>query len=726
MASEQLATFLEDDIEHTSSRPNIDEKVLECAICEGRLNNPKYLSCHHTFCLKCLEDWVNRNGELLSCPTCSKSCSIPEEGLQRLPPNTSVTELLETIEQFTNADQMRCVTCGKEGHPESYCQDCREFLCLNCSGHHKNIRACKNHKLQSVEDVRSMSVKDIIATYPPLCSIHNESLSSFCKICNIPICIHCSITNHKQWEEKDKHMLHVGLSSDELKTLKETSVELEKAANKCTSKLNENLEVILDIDKKLEENKERSLQDIDNHVEEMVARIKESGETLKKEVKTIYNQKKTVTDFQIAELTTAISDINTNICLLHHLKESDGAMAISSGNSIIRALEMRIKEAPKTIPDDNVQINFVKNKQQNASLQEDIGSVIQTSETAISLELNGPECVTTDQVIEVKIIKTAECDLHEKYLEATWRKPSGKIEVDTKQCSCRYITSNNTFKGRSISAGICQVDVSVDGNYIKKSPITIKVEKVGLIKEVRISADNDNVPVDVVRDVNDCMLVSCRSNIIHRYKQSGDYVSKVTLPIDVKVNRMFKMRNGNIAFSDCGETKSIKICTIDGEVVKSIGESKVISPHGLYVNERTNIVYVCNGRHLVLFDIKSGKTISEVFIDKKVVTDLCLTERNILLLGDSCIYCCDYEGKVSKYKEFSSRSTLRGIEVDDDDNLLIASGYEVEVFKRYSGRSIKSIGKSRELTNAQGLALLSYYPRRVAVIDDNKVKIFNY
>ncbi|XP_071950837.1 E3 ubiquitin-protein ligase TRIM45-like [Antedon mediterranea] len=729
MASEQLDTFLEDDIEHTSS-PIIDEKVLECAICEGRLNNPKYLSCHHTFCLKCLDDWVKRNGELLSCPTCSKSCSIPEEGLQGLPPNTSLANLLETIEQFTNADQMKCV-CGKEGNSENYCQNCRQFLCLHCSGHHKNIRTFENHKLQSVEDVRSMSVKDIIATYPPLCSIHNEPLSSFCKICNIPICIHCSITNHKQWEGKDKHMLHVGLSSDELKTLKETSVELEKAANQCTSKLNEDLKVILDIDKKLEENKERSLQDIDNHVEKMVARIKESGETLKREVRTIYNKKKTITDFQITELTTAISDINTDMCLLHHLgKSGDGATTISSGNRISRSLDNRIKEAPKTIPDDDLDINFVKNKKQNASLQEDIGMVIQTSEAAVSLELDVPACVTTDQVIDVKITKIAECDLDVNDLEATWKQPSGEINIDQiEEDNGDYYIVRRKCK----IAGVCQIDVSVDGKHIKKSPMTVKVEEVGLMQTVRIPADSngDFKPVDVVEDGDDCLLVSYKSNAINRYKQSGEYVNKITLPSDVKVNRMFKMKNGNVAFSDYGKTKSIKICTMDGEVVKSVGESKLNNPEGIHVNEVRNTVHVCNFYSVIKFNIESGQTIKEVY-NGKWAYDVVLTRQNILVSSQNdCIKQITRGSKVIIDEGDDDGQVMcpRGIKVDDDDNIIVASNHKLQLFSN-SGEFIKRIddedNEEDELDNPTGLSIISYYPRRVAVVSGHTVKIFNY
>ncbi|XP_071944860.1 E3 ubiquitin-protein ligase TRIM56-like [Antedon mediterranea] len=234
----------------------IGEKVLECKICFNRLNEHRTLTCLHSFCLSCLDNWLKKTNKV-SCPTCSKTYQIPEGGLKKLPPNTFLKNLLETIEQFSNTDQINCI-CGKEGQVKTYCQNCRRYLCQECSDHHKNIPPCKNHKLHSVEDVRSLSVSEINAIHPPLCSVHNEPLTVFCKICNVAICKHCSIKDHKEWEGKDKH---VTISiADAFKTFKQTSAELEKEAKQCTAKLNDDLKVMTDRVKKLDENREMSLR----------------------------------------------------------------------------------------------------------------------------------------------------------------------------------------------------------------------------------------------------------------------------------------------------------------------------------------------------------------------------------------------------------------------------------------------------------------------------------
>ncbi|XP_033116090.1 uncharacterized protein LOC117116206, partial [Anneissia japonica] len=261
MATSKLNQFLE----------NVDEKVLECTICFNKLKNPKSLTCLHSFCLACLEDWVKVNGEL-TCPTCSKSCPIPKGGLQKLPPNTILNNLLETMEQISEKDQMKCV-CGKEGQVKYYCQDCKQYLCSTCSDHHTNYTLFANHKLHLIEEVQSMSPTQITLLHPPLCSHHSKPLEFYCTDCNIPICVNC-IMDHKEWEGKHKPIN----ISDAFQTFKETSATLEKSAQHFINKLERGLKAVIHNATKLQQNKDTCLIDIDNHVEEIFKKEDENGD----------------------------------------------------------------------------------------------------------------------------------------------------------------------------------------------------------------------------------------------------------------------------------------------------------------------------------------------------------------------------------------------------------------------------------------------------------------
>ncbi|XP_033124414.1 tripartite motif-containing protein 2-like [Anneissia japonica] len=708
---------------------SVDEKVLECTICFKRLQNPKSLNCFHSFCLACLEDWVKTKGDLI-CPTCSKSYLIPEGGLQKLPPNTFLNNLLETFEQFSEKAEMKCVC--KKGLSEYYCQDCRQYLCTACSDHHKDFRIFANHKLHSVEDVRSMTPSQMALLHPPLCLHHNKPLEFYCTECKTPICINCTITDHIACEGKHKPIS----ISKAFQTFKETSETLEKAANNCKNKLQYGLKTVEQNATKLEEHKATALRDIDNHIQVMIRQIKENGDKIKNELETLYKRKKKVNDAQMDELNTTISDINTKLSFLNQLLRSHEATAMQSSETVITALKDRINELPKTEPDDNGHIRFLINKQQLTSLQQiDIGNVTQVRADCLILE--GMESVCQGQTIVVKVIKTDECEIHANQLKATWTQPTGETNLTQVEDDDN---GNYFVTGQCTSSGICKLDVSADDKPIQQSPMIIKVEKEGLVNTIKKKDVKD-----VVNSENDYLLFSCETNKILQYKQSGEYIGKITLPQDVKVETMYKMKNGNIALTDSGN-KYITIFNVNGQVVKSIGMGVVKDPVGIHVDEEANIVYVGDWDIgcVFMFDIDSGQMIRKIGTkgdqegEVNGVIDVTLTNQGHLLVlehNNSRLQQFDNKGRFMKVliKEGDENGKARepyGVVIDEDENIIISNkgNHKLQLFSR-DGNFIKRIDKPEDGINTPcGLYILSHHPRRLAVasIGDGTVKIFNY
>ncbi|XP_033109545.1 tripartite motif-containing protein 2-like [Anneissia japonica] len=748
MATSQLNQFWE----------NVDEKVLECTICLKRLQNPKSLNCLHTFCLACLEDWVRKEKGKLTCPTCSKSYPIPEGGLQKLPPNTFIINLLETIEQFSEKDQMKCV-CGK-GQAKYYCQECRQYLCSACSDHHKILPVLANHKLHSVEDVQSMTPLEIASLHPQTCSLHNEPSILFCYICNVPICMHCTITDHKVWEGEHKPIS----ISEEFQKLKETSATLEKSANDCKTKLQNGLKDVIQTVTELEKSKCKSLSDIDNHVHEMVKIVQENGDKMKNEVETNYQKKKKVLDIQIDELKSTIFGIDTKLSFLNQLLKSDDATAMQSSETLNSALKERINELPKTEPDDNGKIYFFVNKQQMASLQQcDIGTVTQFAVDCLTLK--GEESVTQGQTFVAKVAKTGESEIPANQLKAKCTQLIEKTSIMQVQ---EDDNGDYSVTGKCTSPGVCKLYVSADGIPIKQSPMMIKVEKEGLVNIIKIKKEDAvnvnrfqysgavNKNVDVVKCEDDCLLVSCGTNEMLKYKQSGEYIGKVTLPQGVKVDRMYKMKNGNIAFRDTGTfNHDIKVCNMYGQVIKSIGQviqtligrgwtqsiahaqRMSMDNGGIHVDEASNVMYVadCENGCVVMFGIDSGKMMKTIGCQGQLnrATDVTLTNQGNLLVLDMGygLQLFDNEGRFLKVLVNVIAGNGRyplAVVVDEDDNIIISSNHKLELFSS-DGNFIKRINKPEDkIHHPLGLSIISYYPRRLAVADngDNTVKIFNY
>ncbi|XP_033109430.1 E3 ubiquitin-protein ligase TRIM71-like isoform X2 [Anneissia japonica] len=707
---------------------NVDEKVLECTICFKRLQNPKSLNCLHSFCLACLEDWVKEKGKL-TCPTCSKSYPIPKGGLQKLPPNTFINNLLETIETFSGKDQIRCA-CKKGEAALHYCQDCRQCLCSTCIKYHKVFRLFANHKLHSVEDVRSMTPSQMTLLHPPQCLHHNKPLEFYCTDCKTPICMHCIIIDHKELEGNHK----IISISKAFQAFKETSAELEKAANDCKNKLQDGLKAVTQIAIKLGQNKATTLRNIDNHVQLMIKKIKENGDKIKNEVEIIYKKKKKVNDVQMDELEKTINDITTELTFLNQLLKSDEATAMQSSERVITALNDRINELPKTKPADDGQIKFVINENQLDSLQQcDIGYVSQGA--ADCLTLKGGKSVTKGQTIVVKIIKTDECEINANQLKATWTQPTGEINVTQVQ---EDDNGDYFVTGKCTSTGVCKLDVSNNGEPIKQSPVTVEVEKEGLVKTIDI--DKEDVR-DVVKCENDCLLVSCLTNEMLKYKQSGEFTGKVTLPAGLKVNRMYKMKNGNIAFSDFRKN-TINVCNMNGQVIKSIGQ-KELNPIDIHVDEASNVLYAgdWNSDYVYMFDFDNDKVNKQIGSKSKhseISRALGITLTNqghrlILYNKNQGLQLFDKEGRFMKVlvesgNEDGKVMNPKGVVVDEDDDIIISSNHKLQLFSS-DGSFIKRIDKPEdEIKNPLGLSIISHHPRRLAVANtgNNTVKIFNY
>nr|XP_032811464.1 tripartite motif-containing protein 2 isoform X1 [Petromyzon marinus]XP_032811465.1 tripartite motif-containing protein 2 isoform X1 [Petromyzon marinus]XP_032811466.1 tripartite motif-containing protein 2 isoform X1 [Petromyzon marinus]XP_032811468.1 tripartite motif-containing protein 2 isoform X1 [Petromyzon marinus]XP_032811469.1 tripartite motif-containing protein 2 isoform X1 [Petromyzon marinus] len=84
----------------SSSSPvvrQIDKQFLICSICLERYTNPKVLPCLHTFCEKCLQNYIPAQSLTLSCPVCRQTSILPERGVSALQNNFFITNLMEVL-----------------------------------------------------------------------------------------------------------------------------------------------------------------------------------------------------------------------------------------------------------------------------------------------------------------------------------------------------------------------------------------------------------------------------------------------------------------------------------------------------------------------------------------------------------------------------------------------------------------------------------------------------
>ncbi|XP_061537533.1 tripartite motif-containing protein 3-like [Phycodurus eques] len=133
----------------------IDKQFLVCSICLDRYHNPKVLPCLHTFCERCLQNYIPPQSLTLSCPVCRQTSILPEKGVAALQNNFFITNLMEVLqrdpersrpeacnvlESASAATACQPLSCpNHEGKVmEFYCESCETAMCLECTeGEHR-------------------------------------------------------------------------------------------------------------------------------------------------------------------------------------------------------------------------------------------------------------------------------------------------------------------------------------------------------------------------------------------------------------------------------------------------------------------------------------------------------------------------------------------------------------------------------------------------------------
>nr|AAG53476.1 tripartite motif protein TRIM3 isoform gamma [Homo sapiens] len=130
----------------------MDKQFLVCSICLDRYQCPKVLPCLHTFCERCLQNYIPAQSLTLSCPVCRQTSILPEQGVSALQNNFFISSLMEAMQQAPDGahdpedPHPLSVVAGRpfscpnhEGKTmEFYCEACETAMCGECrAGEHR-------------------------------------------------------------------------------------------------------------------------------------------------------------------------------------------------------------------------------------------------------------------------------------------------------------------------------------------------------------------------------------------------------------------------------------------------------------------------------------------------------------------------------------------------------------------------------------------------------------
>ena len=144
------------------------EEDISCPVCTEIFKDPVLLSCSHSFCKACLQQFWGTK-ESRECPVCRRSSQ------EEPPTNLALKNLCETFIQERDYTQMFC-----KGHKRKFellCLDDQQLVCLVC----RDSKLHKNHSFSPTGEAASemkvslfghrLSAEQHLLACPPLSTV---------------------------------------------------------------------------------------------------------------------------------------------------------------------------------------------------------------------------------------------------------------------------------------------------------------------------------------------------------------------------------------------------------------------------------------------------------------------------------------------------------------------------------------------------------------------------
>ncbi|XP_060115771.1 protein PML-like [Heteronotia binoei] len=258
-------------------RPEMEKEFqfLSCENCRQEAGCPKLLPCLHNICTECLHETKPAN----CCPICETPHSQTEgTAVQDNMLFANLRDKLRVFQMIKSGQDLVCNNCKKEG--TYWCSDCQEFLCTPCFESHQRYLKRESHEARAVKDIKANSSEGFLAEFKNVtvmfCSIADhrmQHLSIYCKACQRSMCCVCAVLDSRHngrhchiQEEIQRRQQELLSMSTELKE-KKTSYD-----QTCVN--------LREMIRNMVETKNKTREQIEQKVAEMVRLVQEEGEKL--------------------------------------------------------------------------------------------------------------------------------------------------------------------------------------------------------------------------------------------------------------------------------------------------------------------------------------------------------------------------------------------------------------------------------------------------------------
>ena len=190
------------------------EMLIECCFCTETLTKPRTLSCFHSFCHHCLENFVaTRREDAVKAgielkyqkPSNAQYVELHEfhvkedKSVEKIPSNFFINNMLELLTLQQQSQCIKCQSCNAKDPATSKCLSCDKFLCGKCLEAHNNFPALTDHVVLTMEKLANPENRAKTRGKPRF-EKHNKVLKFYCETCKVLVCRYCVDVNHPRPE----------------------------------------------------------------------------------------------------------------------------------------------------------------------------------------------------------------------------------------------------------------------------------------------------------------------------------------------------------------------------------------------------------------------------------------------------------------------------------------------------------------------------------------------
>ena len=712
-------------------------KQVTCSICLDTFNNPKIISCFHTFCCECLEKHARRNhkqGKFL-CPECQAEIALPEGNrFDRLPTSFFHNSLLNllAVRQSGDGTNITCGNCKKRSSNVHYCFDCARFLCSDrCLTAHEIMRvAFEGHKVMPVKDFQAEDYEALLKRQP-FCSkkYHEREISRFfCLQCQSCVCHLCIVTDHQNHKvnlldeaadnEKGNIMADAALSREREKSLTDIIRQFEETA----SKLENNAEIAT---RGVTQAAEQMIAEIRERKREAIASIETTRVTrldrinsAKQQVESVTKQNKKVADFAetMVQRSSSWNIMQNKTTLKQRFEELRGIQAAKHRETSF----IKFYAAPVV----EFKLGNIATKDVADANQSTLEGLDQTLQAGAEAEF-------------ILSPKTAE------------REISNQSDLkDVTHVSVRE-TENGRFKVKFTPKvpGAYSIEVKINGDKLPTCPFTVQVKQreLTVVGELDLKlfegeqleglygiAVNTKGMIAITDLHGHCVYIFDKEGkCLRKVGSEGKNVGKFFYPYGVTY-----LNDDEILIADAANNRIQQVDVQTGTVVKSFGK------YGTAKGQFNFPIDVCldEERHIVLPEFVNNRIQvmsregESIFIfgdsgpEKLSRPTSCISYKNMFFVSDKnnhCIKTFDQSGTVlykfgKEGNQDGQFSSPRCMLIDSNNNLLVCDqdNNRVQQFSlegRFTGKSITHLPDPRGIATAPD--------GRILVTSTNKVYV---